>query len=498
MESSTHNPSATLPFATIRTLMLICTALCLGCSDDGGGDGGAEPGSVGGTGGLGAPSMGAGGGGVTGGGVGPGGVGGETTEPWVEPTFDPNSLPTSIPLVEIVVAEADLAALDAAPFYGEDVVGAFVDAEGVRHEQVDVNYRGAYALLELIESDPLGRRNFKLKFPSEDRYQERREWNYTFSPSLRQLLAYDLMRYSGVRVPSARHVRLSVNGEAMGLYLEYEDPDSKDWLFDMFGDRTGDLYKAARDMPASEGQPEQKFFADTTYLGADDAAYLYHYNKKTNHEDPAIAGDFSVLRGFLEELNRVTGEELLTFASARFELDRFLSYLVVSNFIANWDGFPQRPKNYWLFEVRNQGKLAFIPWDLDGTFQTDTDVFNQMGTEASVFFNLRQLDYEPYHTEEGTERPLAWRLLALPELEAAYRARYRELLGSILSESYLSSRIAALAALTEPHLSEALTGQGWLGEERTERGDFDEALRDMQAFVTARVATVSAELASLP
>ncbi len=500
MKSSTPTGHAALLFAPIRILMPLLVMLGVGCSDDGGGDGGAEPGFTGGMGGTSVAVSGAGGGAATGGGVTSGGVGagGETAEPWVEPTFDPSSLPTSLPAVEIVVDEANLATLDAAPFYGQDVLGAFIDAEGFRHEQVDVNYRGAYALLELIENDPLGRRNFKLKFPSEDRYRGRREWNYTFSPSLRQLLAYDLMRFAGVRVPSARHVRLLVNGEPMGLYLEYEDPDSKDWLFDMFGDKTGDLYKAARDMPASEGQPEQKYFADTTYLGADDSAYPNHYNKKTNHEDPLTAGDFSVIRGFLEELNRRSGVELLEFASTRFDLERFLSYLVVSNFIANWDGFPQRPKNFWLFEVRAQAKLVFIPWDLDGTFQTDTDVFNQMGTEASVFFNLRRLDYQPYHTEEGTERPLAWRLLALPELEAAYRARYRELLASILSESYLTSRLTALAELTEPHLSDALTGQGWLGEERTERGDFEEALRDMQTFVTERVATVSEELASLP
>ena len=56
-------------------------------------------------------------------------------------------------------------------------------------------------------------------------------------------------------------------------------------------------------MPASEGEPEMKYFADTTYLGDLDTDYPLHFNKKTNHEDPAIANDFSVIRNFIDENN---------------------------------------------------------------------------------------------------------------------------------------------------------------------------------------------------
>lgn len=424
-----------------------------------------------------------------------GGAGGTTTG-WAEPTFDPSALPSTIPSVEIVVSDEARASLDAAPFYGEDVTGAFVDPDGKRHDVIQVNYRGAYALLDLMDSDPVGRRNWKLKFPSDDRYRQRREWNYTFSPHLRQLLAYDLLRFAGVRVPSARHVRLLVNGEPQGLYIEYEDPDSKDWLWDMFGDKDGDLYKAAHDLPPSEGQPDQKYFADTTYLGADDAAYPKHYTKKTNHEDPAIANDYGVVRSFLERLNGVSDAEFPAWVESHLRVDSFVSYLVVSNFISNWDGFPQRPKNFWLYEVRREGKLAFIPWDLDATFQQFTSDFNQMGTKTSILFNLRKLDYTPVHPQEGTQRPLAWRIMAVPRFEAAYVARYRELMTSILSETYLHSRIDALAALAEPLLTDALTGERRSGP-TTERSDFEEATTDLREFVTERVAAVNREIASL-
>lgn len=490
---------------------MLALALALaGCGSDGssrdGGGGeavggspgsGGSSGSGGSVGGSGEPSPG-GGPGSGGALAGTGGAATDPTRPWSAPSFDPAALPTAVPTVEILVPDAALTQLEAAPFYGEDVAGTFIDGEGRRFESVDVSYRGAYALLSLIQYDPLGRRNWKLKFPSEDRYRERREWNLNFEPHLRQLLAYDLLRFAGIRVPSARHVVLKVNGEPQGLYLEYEDPDSKDWLWDMFGDDSGDLYKAALDMPASEGQPEQKYFAETTYLGADDESYRYHYNKKTNHKDPAIADDFSVLRGFLQELNELPDAELGPWLEARFDVDAFLSYLVVSNFISNWDSFPQRPKNFWLFEIRNQSRLAFIPWDLDGTFQTRVDRYNQMGPEAPLFFNLRGADYSALHSEEGDQRPLAWRLLALPSFEAAYLARYRELTASILSASYLEARVDALAALVEPHLTDQITGEDRFGEVFTERSDFAAALEDLRGFVAARTASVTAQLAAAP
>lgn len=423
-------------------------------------------------------------------------TGGITTA-WTEPSFDPKAVPSTVPTVEIVISDSARASLDAAPFYGDDVGGVFVDGDGKRYEGIEVNYRGAYALQDLMSSDPIGRRNWKVKFVGDTHYRQRREWNYTFSPSLRQLLAYDLMRFAGVRVPSARHVRLSVNGKAQGLYLEYEDPDSKEWLSEMFGDKKGDLYKAALDVPASEGQPEQKYFAETTYLGADDAAYLKHYNKKTNNDDPTVAADFSVIRNFLDKLNALPDSELGAWIQGSFELDRFLSYLVVSNFIANWDSFPQRPKNFWLYEIRRQGKISIIPWDMDNTFQQTTNVFNKMGTKVSVLYDLLKLDYAPYHTSEGTQRPLAWRILAQPQLKAAYLARYRELLASILSKSYLTARMDALSALVQPVLTDAATSSSSSAGPGTERSDFTAAVDDMRGFVDARIAAVTQELASV-
>ena len=55
---------------------------------------------------------------------------------WSPPVFDPKALPTSVPTVEITIADDARAALEKAPFYGSDATGTFVDGNG---KAVDVS-----------------------------------------------------------------------------------------------------------------------------------------------------------------------------------------------------------------------------------------------------------------------------------------------------------------------------------------------------------------------
>jgi len=395
---------------------------------------------------------------------------------WEPPEWDPDELPADVPTVAIEISAEAMARLDAAPYTADDEVGVFIDEVGVRHD-VDLNYRGAYALRNVMSCCDL--RNWKVKFASDDRYLDRREWNFNYEPHVRQKLAYDLFRFAGLAAPGAQHVLLEVNGEPQGLYLRYEDPDNLRWLSDSFGDDEGDLYKAAYDLPELP-----VCWADLTWLGSDDADYPCHYNKKTNLGDP---DDYGVIRGFITDLNGASDAEIEAWLEGAFDVDRFLSYLAVSNFIANWDSYPQRPKNYWLYEDPRTERVVFIPWDLDGTFNPYVDgTWNQMGTTASIFFNLLESDYAPPNAEEGVERPLARRVMALEGHREAYVARYRALSEGVLSPEYLEAR---LAALTELAIQAASASDGQ---------QLRAAERDVSAFIQQRAERVRAELDSLP
>ncbi len=451
----------------LRLWLCVCV-LWIGCGDDatGAGSGGsAGSGAVGGSGGS-SGSAGTSGVGGSGGTGGSGGVNGSidggaddaaldadalrdagdaATDagpvPYVEPpeTIDLHELPTSVPTVQIEIAPAALAQLEAAPYDAADVLGTFVDESGVRYENIDLNFRGAYALRSLIQSGG-PQRNWKVKVPSAQLYRGRREWNFNYEPHLRQKLAYDLMRFAGVKCASARHVLLMVNGAPHGLYLEYEDPDNKAWLRDKLGDDTGDLYKAATDLP---GMP--RYFATTEYLGDTDADYLLHYNKKTNNNDVPVS--YARLRSFLDGLNHTPTHEFPTWIQANFDVPKLIQYLVVASFLSNWDGLPQRPKNFWLYEIPAAQRWIFIPWDLDGTFSVATFGLNPMGTRASIFYQFG--NHEPYAAEdgEGTERPLIRRVMAHPAFRDAYVAAYRQAMTTFLDHDYLLNRLDALEQL---------------------------------------------------
>jgi spore coat protein CotH len=156
--------------------------------------------------------------------------------------FDVNALPNSVPQVSIEIGQAERDSLEANPWLAEDVFGTFIDANGTRYESIEVNYRGAYQLINLMMMGDGSRRNWKVKVTDELKYLGHREWNFNSEPHLRHKLAYDLMAFAGVAGPSANHVELRVNGESQGLYLPFEDPDNKRWLKDHFGSAAGDLF----------------------------------------------------------------------------------------------------------------------------------------------------------------------------------------------------------------------------------------------------------------
>jgi spore coat protein CotH len=397
-------------------------------------------------------------------------------DPGDEPS-DADPAPKGIPTIQIEVSDADLAMLEADPFHADDVNGVFVDGTGTRYEGVDVSFRGAYALQNLINQGD--RRNWKVKFKRAQRYRGRREWNLNYEPHFRQKLAYDLMELAGVKLTGARHVLLAVNGKPHGLYLEYEDPDDLDWLRDSFSDGTGDLYKAAYDLPDAA---DQRAFAELTYLGANDSDYLLHYNKKTN-KDGALETDYSSIREFIYGLNSTPAEKIPAWLDERIEVAELLSYLVVTNFVSHWDGYPHRPKNFWMYENPASGKWSLIPWDMDATFQTTTFGLNQMGTTASAFY---QFDgYEPYgrDADEGTERPLVRRMMEHAQFREAYVARYKEALATFLRQEALLQHLAELFALAQQYASaEDLNQLEWTRAE-------------MERFIQQRWNHVNQELA---
>ncbi len=346
--------------------------------------------------------------------------------------------PLSAPQVSITLSREHLRALNRSPYRAEDVTGSFKDDAGKTYEDVSLNFRGAYALKQMIESGSA--RNWKVKFSKENDYLDRREWNFNYEPHLRQKLAYDLMHFAGVPAAKPQHVVLSVNGRNHGLYLQFEDPDNKGWLKAHFSDHRGDLYKVGYDPP---DDVYNRRFGELTYLGPDPESYRNSYNKKMSRTG-VPKEDLSTIIEFTKKLNTIPDEEIPAFFEAHVDVEALISYLVVANYIVHWDGYPGRPKNYWIYQTSSTGKWSLIPWDMDAVFEDPWVWRRRDGTSSSIFIQFDQ--QAPYRRfgDEGTERPLVRRLMKHTVYRERYVTRYRELTETVLNEPFLVRHMDAL------------------------------------------------------
>jgi hypothetical protein len=378
--------------------------------------------------------------------------------------------------VEILVGSADIARLEADPYFADKVPATFVSAGDTF--QAVVSYRGAYSLRDLMQ-DPEGPRNWKVKTAKATPYRGYREWNFNLEPHLRQKLAMDLFAAAGVPALPSRHVAFYVNGVRSGTYLEFPDPDNKPWLEATWGSSEGDLYKAATDIP---GHPA--FFGELTNLGPDDADYQHHYQKKTNNSG-ADSSDHSALRRWIEWIDSSSDAEFERGLPERFEVHAFLRYLVVANFAGHWDGYPNRGKNYWLHRDAANGRWSIVPWDLDATFETGRNCLNNMGVSAGLFFMNWPRTYCPNKLETKS-RPLFERMMMVESWRRMYLGEYQKALTGYLEESALRRRVDSLEGVVEGALVEA------------EIASFARSQSEIRDYLARRSATIRTLLSEFP
>ena len=338
--------------------------------------------------------------------------------------------------VNIVIAADSIKLLDQHP-YDTSVYGAFYDGDSLYYPGVEMQYKGAYTLLDMLYKGP--ERNWKLKFPKTQLYTGDRKWNYNRDYTLREKMVYDLFGAAGVANTEPRYVRLNVNGASHGLYIEYVDPDIKNFLSRWFGDNDGDLYKSAMDLP---GLPV--YFGGLNYLGDKDSCYYFHYDKKTNNKD--VPMDYSSIRKFVTMLTFIPNDQFYDTLNRYFDVPSFLKYLVISNFVNNWDDFPVRPKNFFVYQRSTDFKWFLLPWDLNSTFEMryDPQTYYGMGAGASIFYFLYHPEIQHYSVGEDTLKVLVDRMMRYAQYRNAYVIEYRKALQTYLKPENLMSRLDSM------------------------------------------------------
>ena len=202
----------------------------------------------------------------------------------------------------------------------------------------------------------------------------------------------------------ASFVKLYINNQYRGVYLNVEHIDDEFLQKRFPGDDEGNLYKCT-------------WGADLKYEGNNPSAYYGPYELKTNKS----ANDYSELIQFINTLNNVSAADFPCFIEDNFEVNLYLKTLAAEIIIGHWDGYAFNNNNYYLYQKPSDGKFVFIEYDMDNTFGIDWTGIDWSNRDLNSWHN--------------SNRPLIERLLSYP----FYKDVFNTYLDNILFDLNTSS-----------------------------------------------------------
>jgi hypothetical protein len=154
-------------------------------------------------------------------------------------------------------------------------------------------------------------------------------------------------------------------------------------------------------------------------VGVKDVGTNYRpiYDLQTNETTSTHAP----LKTFVKKLNTLTGQALVDYLDATFDVDSFLRYLAMGIYISNFDDYRFLANNYYLY-FNPAGKVVFIPYDFDISLGTNWhgDLPYDEFIDQDIFATVNL----PAAWGDDSPRPLVDKVLAVD----TYRQRYLQLL----------------------------------------------------------------------
>lgn len=313
-----------------------------------------------------------------------------------------------------------------ADFYHTDVdVPATVTVDGRKLADVGVHFRGASSFFTVGEG-----RKRSLNLSLDSVHEEQRLGGYRTlnllnshtDPTFVRTILYDQIARQLLPAPQANYVRVVINGESWGPYVNVQQ-FNKDFVRDWFGTTDGARWKVP-------GSPRGR--GGLTYLGSDPAEYQRIYEIKTKDKPES----WTALIELCRVLNQTPIAKLESELPAHLNVDGALRFLALENVFINSDGYWIRTSDYNLYRDVN-GRFHLIPHDSNETFRAP------MGPGASG----EGVGLDPFTGADDPEKPLLSRLLAVPAWRQQYLAYVRALAETWLDWKKLSPIIEQHQAL---------------------------------------------------
>ncbi len=232
-----------------------------------------------------------------------------------------------------------------------------------------------------------------------------------------QYLSARLFRESGQPCFNAEHVRVYLNGEYFGLYLEIENMD-EDFLMKRGLDPKANMYKATVD------NASLTIFDDVDAL----------WEKKSNE-----TADWNDLRALIDSLENVPDERYYEFARRTFDYDAMVNIISMNILIGNKSTYYH---NYYMFhDINRTGKWTMFPWDLDKTFL-------HFGYDYSYSTSSKYWSHD---------NPFVERALMCDPIFEDIKLRTKELAETLFNKDYLYPIIDSLESVLKTSVEEDQT-----------------------------------------
>jgi hypothetical protein len=249
--------------------------------------------------------------------------------------------------------------------------------------------------------------------------------NQAFDASqLRETFGFALFREMSVPAPRTGHalVYLTVPGvydhEYLGLYTLIEEVDHK-FLKRHFEKADGLLLKPGG-------------MRGLVYYGDDWSAYKHRYNPKKS----ATPAQAKRIIDFARLVNRADDATFASQIDSYLDVDEFLRFVAVNSVITNFDSYLSTGHNYYLYCDARDGRIRFIPWDLNLAFGAYTWIGSPEET-ANTSITHAYADHNR----------LIERLLAIKGFAALYQSHVRRLIEGPFSPQTTRGRFETFAPI---------------------------------------------------
>jgi hypothetical protein len=302
-------------------------------------------------------------------------------------------------------------------FYNTDVeVPATMTVDGKVYKDVGIHFRGQSSY-RMVSPGYKRSLNVSLDFVHGKQdfggYQTLNLLNANNDPTFLRSVLYTEISRQFIPTPKANYVRVVINGENWGVYVNAQQFNG-DFISEAFGGKGGARWKAP-------GSPRGR--AGLEYLGEDAAAYRRIYEIKTKDD----AESWAALIRLCKVLNETPVDKLEAALEPILDVEGALKFLALEVALVNSDGYWARASDYNLYRDAS-GRFHIVPHDVN----------EALGGDGGRGFGRTGPTLDPLVGLNDPSKPLRSRLLAAPALRQRYLGHVRQIADKWLDWEALS------------------------------------------------------------